>query len=619
MEVSGAEGFRQRPAWLLVVAVLLVGQGWLTLRLFTPALSFETLTNDAPIVSGRHPLHFYHGTLGAKTQTERDTSSCYDPAYQAGYPKTPVFDGGSRPSEFFQVIGGARTSSYKIGLALCCLFVPLAFVGMARGVGLSPHASCAAGLLGCALWWSPPCRSLIDAGDFDLLIGGLCALLHVCWLIRFERMPGIDSWLIMTLFISLGWCMQPFLMVGFFPFLLLYYLWVATKQSLIWHLAIAATLLVAFGVNYVWLFDWGRNLWLYLPFGGNLPTPAAVWPAIASYWTSLLPRDPVSVGICVAGFVGLLALLAVNRPAAWLLGLGTMIFTLGAGVGKIWPMLGDFGTEKLLIVAVWCLVCPAAYVIVSIADHLGNASGWRPVGFIWIVFALAGLAWSIDLPRQLSKPVGLEIGLNPERAAAVRTIVDNTTPEARILWEDRPGCTWTALLSTLTERSFLGGLDTDGRVEHMFARLHNGKLCGKPIQDWSDAQLLKFCDRYNVGWVVCFDPESIERFRSLKFAKPIAELKDGSNGVMFAVERKLTFFLKGRGKLIQADWQRIALADVEPENGEVIICMHYQSNLRIAPAYVQAERDLDLEDPIPLLRLRVPGPVTRLTIVWENP
>src|SRR5687768_4935849 len=124
MDVSGAEGFRQRPAWLLVVAVLLVGQGWLTLRLFTSSLSFDALINDAPIVSGRHPLHFYHGTLGAKTQAERDTSSCYDPAYQAGYPKTPVFDGGSRPSEFFQVIGGIGPSSYKIGLAICCLFVP---------------------------------------------------------------------------------------------------------------------------------------------------------------------------------------------------------------------------------------------------------------------------------------------------------------------------------------------------------------------------------------------------------------------------------------------------------------------------------------------------------------
>jgi hypothetical protein len=83
MDVSGVEGFRQRPRWLAVVALLLAGQAWLTLRLFSSDLSFERLTNDEPIVSGRHPLHHYHGMIGAKAWQDRDTSSCYDPAYQA--------------------------------------------------------------------------------------------------------------------------------------------------------------------------------------------------------------------------------------------------------------------------------------------------------------------------------------------------------------------------------------------------------------------------------------------------------------------------------------------------------------------------------------------------------
>ncbi len=621
MDVSGVEGFRQRPRWLAVVALLLIGQAWLTLRLFSPDPSLDPLTNDEPIVSGRHPLHLYHGMIGAKAWSDRDTSSCYDPAYQAGYPKTPVFDGGSRPAELFQLVGGACPASYKIGLAICCLLAPLAFVGMGRGIGLPPSAACTTGLLGCVLWWSPSCRALIDAGDFDLLLGGLCALLHVCWFIRFERTPGIDSWIVMTLGAALAWYMQPFLMVGLFPFLLLYYLWVATRQNLIWHLAILATLIAAFGVNYLWLQDWVRHLWLYLPFGGDLPPNAPVWPTVAKQWKALLPHDPVSIGIGAAGLVGLFVMLAVNRAAAWLLGLSTLLFTVGAAVGKVWPVLSDFGTEKLLVIAVWCLVCPAAYVVSSIAGHLGDASGWRPIGLIWIVVALAGLAWSIDLPRQWSNPNGLEIGLNPDRANTVRTIVDQSTPDARILWEDRAGSGqgWTALLSVLTERPFLGGLNPEGRVEHMFARLHAGKLCGQPVNEWSDARLRRFCERYNVGWVVCFEAASIERFRNLPFAKPVAEVKDGTTGILFALERQPSFFLKGRGRLVQADWQRIALADVEPDDGEVILSMHFQTNLRIAPPFVQVERDLDLDDPIPMIRLRVPGPVARLTIVWENP
>ena len=34
--MEGSAGFRTRRGWLLVVAALTAGQGWLTLRLFAP-------------------------------------------------------------------------------------------------------------------------------------------------------------------------------------------------------------------------------------------------------------------------------------------------------------------------------------------------------------------------------------------------------------------------------------------------------------------------------------------------------------------------------------------------------------------------------------------------------
>ena len=116
----------------------------------------------------------------------------------------------------------------------------------------------------------------MQGGDVDLLFGGLCVLLHVTWFVRFERQPGIDSWLMMTLFATLAWYTQPLLVVGFLPILLLYYLWVATRQGPIWHLAIVAAAVLAFGLNAGWLIDWSRYLWLYLPFGGQLPLPADI-------------------------------------------------------------------------------------------------------------------------------------------------------------------------------------------------------------------------------------------------------------------------------------------------------------------------------------------------------
>src|SRR5205823_4870414 len=96
------------PLWLVVLAGLVVCQAWLTLGLLGPGDPWTKLTNDEPLVSGRHPLHEYHGCLGATAFCEQRTFTCYDPAFQAGYPKTPVFDSGSRPAELFLLLAGAR-------------------------------------------------------------------------------------------------------------------------------------------------------------------------------------------------------------------------------------------------------------------------------------------------------------------------------------------------------------------------------------------------------------------------------------------------------------------------------------------------------------------------------
>lgn len=619
MDVSSEEGFRQQPGWILVVAVLLIGQAWLTLRLFSPDLSLDRILDDEPIVSGQHPLHYYHGSLGAKTWVERGTSSCFDPAYQAGYPKTPVFDGGSRPAEFFLLLGGSRPAAYKFGVALLSLLVPLMFVAMGRGVGLNAMSSCVSGCLGSFLWWSDPCQALLAAGDIDLLFGGLCVLLHVTWFIRFERQPGIESWLGLTVCAALAWYTQPLLVIGFVPILFLYYLWVATRQGPIWHLAIIAATALAFGLNASWLIDWSQNLWIYLPNGGRAASSTPFWPTLVQQGSQFVHGDPLHVGVAAAGLLGLLVMLRTHRSAAWLLGLGTLEYVVAAAAAKFQPFLADYGTDRFLLIAAWCLVLPAAHLVGGIAKHLADSAGWRPVSIIWLAVGFAGLAFFIDLPRQWLNRPRFEIGLQPARKEIVNALVERTTPDARILWEDRSDQRhgWTALLAVLTERSYLGGLEPTGRLEHMYARLADGSLNGKPIKDWSDAQLLQFFDRYNVGWLVCWSPESIERLKRCRWAAPIADLNDVEPGTLFILNRKPTYFLKGRGQWSQADVQRVALAEIVPEDGEVILSLHYQSNMRVSPGYVQIERHLDLDDPIPFVRLRTPGPVARVSIVWE--
>src|SRR5262249_34146929 len=89
------------------------------------------------------PLHLYHGALGARALFERGNLSCYDPSFYAGYPKTPVFDPGSRPAELALALCGGqyRPAVYKVALAGFCLLAPLALYQAARCTGL-PRGVC---------------------------------------------------------------------------------------------------------------------------------------------------------------------------------------------------------------------------------------------------------------------------------------------------------------------------------------------------------------------------------------------------------------------------------------------------------------------------------------------
>ena len=46
--------------------------------------------------------------------------------------------------------------------------------------------------------------------------------------------------------------------------------------------------------------------------------------------------------------------------------------------------------------------------------------------------------------------------------------------------------------------------------------------------------------------------------------------------------------------------------------------LHYQTGLTAAPARVKVEQEIDPFDPIGFVRLRLDGPVARLTLPWER-
>lgn len=636
--------------WWLVFLGLLAWQAWLTLSLFASGPNFgdntdgavadlatracaawQRLIDDEPIISGRHPVHLYFGFLGAQSFRERGTLCCYDPAFQAGYPKTPVFDAGSRPAELFLYLtGGAyRPAAYKIGIAVACLLVPLFLAIAARSFGLGRGSSCLAVALGLLICWGTPGRAAVEAGDVDQLVGGVAAMSYASLLLAWHGTPHPGNWLLLVLVGCFGWFAHPFLWLLLVSLLLVYYVSVGARHQLGWHVALLAATAVPLAANSFWLPDWLRYWWIRLPL--QLGTFTLKHRTFQTIWDCPLWGDAGDrmVGLSVLGLavIGVAVLNQTRqRVAARLVGLGAGGLFAMTLIGLAWEPLGQLGAVQLLTTALWFAVLPAVHVLVEALRLATQRSGspWRValVASLLATMTAAVIPWSLGpwLTRWARLPP-LGLGLSPQRRTMVELLRTRTTPDSRILWEDWPASAvaprWSVLLPILTERAYIGGLAPDGCIEHAHAGLMDQALLGRPIATWSDDELEGYCRRYNVGWVVARSPAVVKRFTDWKGTAAATRLDDEAPGFLFDVGQH-SLVLKGQARVLCVSRERIALADVVPDGDEVVLSLHYQAGLQASPARIQIEREPDPFDPIPLLRLKVPAPTPLITLTWDD-
>jgi hypothetical protein len=139
------------------------------------------------------------------------------------------------------------------------------------------------------------------------------------------------------------------------------------------------------------------------------------------------------------------------------------------------------------------------------------------------------------------------------------------------------------------------------------------------VSEWTDEELEDYCRRFNIGWVVCRSKPTLERFLRWSKAERIATFGPNGEGVLLALNRPRSYVLLGQARWLGAEVSRVRLADVVPENGVIILSLHYQKGLIASPDRVKVEEPgPDPRQDIPLVRLRVDAPVAHLTLVWEK-
>lgn len=457
-------------------------------------------------------------------------------------------------------------------------------------------------------------------------------LTHLGFLCRYHHAPTFFAWCGLTITALLGWFLQPLLFPIALPLLLTFYLSTGHRHaSLTWHLSLLAAQVIGLGVNLLWLTDWVQFWWLRSPLPrapGMLKhrTFQTLWDA--PLWGGDVERA-FAAALLLAAPAGVVLLhVRRNRPAARLLGLGTLLLVVLALLGISWEPLGQMGTAALLLPGLWFAGLSAAYALAALGGKmLQTGPTGRAAGILVVASCVvAGVYFHeevVTLAERTWKPRPLSFGLSVERQAIVERLRQCGAADSRLLWEDRTlqarDSRWAVLLPWWIGRPVIGGLDPEGLIEHSSIGLAEGNLAGMPIAAWSDAALADYCRRYNVGWIAAWTKETHRRLERWSGATMAATLLDGRPGWLFEVRQAPHgYALKGQATLIQADSRHLILGDVEPEDGVVLLSLHWQNGLQASPSRVQVEREACGLDPIGFVRLRVAGPVARVTLTWNR-
>jgi hypothetical protein len=654
--------------WAFLALILVFGvHSFQAVRLF-PTLG-SIVEPDSPVLLVDHAIHEYHGALGARFAREGGTTWGYDPYFMAGYPETPVWDSSSNPSILFQLIGGGNGyRAYKVGLLASSILLLAAIAGGAWAAGLGMAEVAVASGLAWFCFWSGFPAALWRSGLFAFISAssGVGLLLGLCS--KFDRSPTKRAWLALTIvgaglfFVHVT---APILAIGG---LLAFYVTVGRGHGWRWHSAIVGAGALAVVANLGWLTTLWRFRGLRIGSGLFMTTNSARF--LLDYFLQPSVEGRTALVLLALGMAGLVVLWrSGRRGAASAYGGSIVALLLLTGFGSFWEPSKTLEPLRFRVSFLFLLAVPAASAVAGASRTVarwagGGSRGRLAAGVAWI--AIVGAWGSVEWPffraswasLRLHRP--MVVGLRPEMRRMVDWLRANTDLSARTLFEDQlrlleatdpESVHWTPLLPSLLgadSRMFIGGLYQTAFIRHhKMAAFGDFQLGDRPIDEWTPAEVRRYCETYNVGWVVCWSPLSRFWFDRFEPARRVATLPRYSSPTLpvstndhewtsmirragvdvarrymfegerayaiYRIDRARSYFLKGKGRIVAVEPNRIELADVEPEGGSVVVSLHWLDTWRADPPLALRPEPMP-PDPVDFVRIEMTGPVDRVVL-----
>jgi hypothetical protein len=141
--------------------------------------------------------------------------------------------------------------------------------------------------------------------------------------------------------------------------------------------------------------------------------------------------------------------------------------------------------------------------------------------------------------------------------------------------------------------------------------LCQGRLAGRLISEVADDELRRLAERWNIGSIWACDPATIDRLKKWSLASPARPI---AGGVLFSLDRPFRYVLKGNAIWSPQANGDILLTDVIPEQNEVVLSLRYYRNWSAGPGHVVVEPEIDPYDPLPIVRLKLQEPLSRVIL-----
>ncbi|MFL5330560.1 MAG: hypothetical protein ACJ8C4_16785 [Gemmataceae bacterium] len=557
----------------------------------------------------------YNGQLLSQTRNLNATAA-FDPAFNAGVAAATNPTSTGRLASWVLRHGNdeSESSDFRPTFLVIAAAVP-AFLSFAAFVVRSSMAAIAiTPWLAVAAWWLRPNQHLIIAGHNELTLLGPLLTAYLTSLYGFHRQPGLITWLGLIATSAIGWSVVPMPWTMASTLGAICWLLVAYRHDAVWNgLAVLSFLIGLSPVAPPFVETMAHpDVFAHLTPGGLsdwlTPTSRMAMPLDSSVFV------PVAAGLTIGLLRRLLFRTARFNAGEWLIGCAVA----GLGAGFILHHNGFVASATLDVLGLL-----AVYLLLpSVAVWLTPQSARFALPVVLVVAGTIGVAACRVPPPDLSgdlRPwaVGrLDVGWSTEDAACRHEWQSTFRSTARVLWERQPHDHFTPTTLPLDfSIPVLTGRDLESDDQPWsFA---GGVLGGRNVADWSDNDLQRFCDRWNIGWIRAVNSATRERLGRWNAAK-VWNSTSMSTAAMFSIDRPQTYFLKGRGELETASLNQIVLKDVVPEHGEVVLCFCWHPGWTAAPSHVTIESETDAFDPMPLMRLRCGSPITRLVLRWTS-